>query len=225
MTRLINYLNENTRQILFDSLEKIEKKCGSYLKEARKRNFGMYSGRKRQGDKILIEKSVRKDRKPKDTPIEIHNRLDDMFEKKTGIRLRSNSLFCANDKDIAQGYGRPYYIFPMGKYQTWYNPKVLDLYAYFNNADVKKSLDIHITMTEPLKLISTKIKEDYEYEKLFNNYVENIVDGYKKGFPKKGEIEITLHCDKYLAVNYNWAEYAMRIKLGISFDEWLLERK
>ena len=223
MTRLIKHLNENNNVELLDGvIEKLKSDCSIYLNDIKRQDDILLSGR--NSKEKFFERDVRKNRRPKDTPIEIHNIFDNHFQKKTGIRLRSNSLFCANDKDIAQGYGRPYYIFPIGKYQTWYNPKILDLYTYFHNADVKKSLDIHITIPEPLKLISTKIKEDYEYEKLFNNYVENIVDGYKKGFPKKGDIEIMLYCDKYLAVNYNWAEYAMRIKLGISFDEWLLER-
>lgn len=194
MSRLTNYLNEDTRQILFDSLEKIENKCGPYLKEARKRSFRMYSGRKGQGDKILIEKTVRKDRKPKDTPIEIHNRLDDMFEKETGIRLRSNSIFCTMDYVEARKYGPPFMIFPIGNdYQLWYNENVTDLWS-----------KISLLMVPGFNTIDDKS-------------LEWLTKRYKKGFPTE-KIEIMLHCDKYLGINTQWISQNW---LDNHFNEWL----
>jgi len=44
--------------------------------------------------------------------------IDDVFEKKMGIRLRSNSLFCVADRLLAESYGDVFAILPMGKYAS-----------------------------------------------------------------------------------------------------------
>jgi hypothetical protein len=66
---------------------------------------------------------IRTDRKPKDTPLEMHQLLDKQFQKRFGIKARSNSLFCyfRNINSYLRdrsGYGVPYYIFPIGNFKT-----------------------------------------------------------------------------------------------------------
>jgi hypothetical protein len=86
----------------------------------------LYSGRGRN-DVFFIDK-IRTNRAPKDTPQDIHEDLDDAFNKKFGINARSNSLFCTGDISQASGYGKVYIIFPQGSYNVIWNDDVSDLF-------------------------------------------------------------------------------------------------
>jgi len=117
MTRLITYLNENNNVELLDEvIEKLKSDCSIYLNDIKRQDNILLSGR--NSKEKFFERDVRKNRTPRDTPIEIHTIFDNHFQKKTGIRLRSNSLFCVSGRNTAGAYGDVYYIFPIGKYQT-----------------------------------------------------------------------------------------------------------
>ena len=71
----------------------------------------LYSGRK--GIKEFAVKKARKNRKPKDTPEEIHNLFDEIFYKKFRIKLRSESIFTSSNQADIHIYGDVYFIFPV----------------------------------------------------------------------------------------------------------------
>ena len=128
--RFIEYLNEQENSIQ-EIFKKIEKDCKPFLKELTKHSLVddlLYSGRKKKFEGYFKGK-VRKDRKPKDMPEEVHNWLDDWFEDKFGVRARSQSLFTIPKGSIAAGYGTPYAIFPIGNYKIIWSPEIEDLYS------------------------------------------------------------------------------------------------
>lgn len=47
-------------------------------------------------------KKVRKDRKPRDLDINTHNKVDEYFYEKFGIKFRSQSLFCTGSINNAK---------------------------------------------------------------------------------------------------------------------------
>ncbi len=184
MSRFNNYLNESLKQELDVVLNKIEDKCSHYLNEVRKRNYWLYSGRRNDSD-LLIHKKVRKDRRPKDTPLDLHFYLDELFRMKTGIKLRSNSVFGIRSYDIARKYGTVYVLFPIGNnYSLWYNPDVNDLWSEVSWIHKEqRSLD------------------DEDIQK----FLKDLVNGYKRGFTKYMQ-ETMLHCDNYMGLNLQWVQ-------------------
>jgi hypothetical protein len=178
MTKFINYLNEDKRDVVFqDFLYTIGNHCKPFLSDLKSNKVGLlFSGRATAYD-VWFEKNVRKNRQPKDSPLEIHKMLDDVFKQKTGKRLRSESLFCYSIMRLTKIYGTPYIIFPFGKYQMWYNDEIFDLFATVRNHT------------------GWDLKE----------VVDDIVDGYKQGFPKDN-VEIMLYCDRYCALNASWVK-------------------
>ena len=72
-------------------------------------------------------------RHPKDMSIEVHRTLDDLFENKFGIKIRSTGNFCTFDLETAKRYGKPFMFFPIGEFKYFWNPKVLDLYTEIDN--------------------------------------------------------------------------------------------
>jgi len=109
----------------------IKKDCKPYLKQLNKLNFSNYnllrSGRRNVG--YFKKLSVRMDRRPIDTPMDIHNWLDNWFHKKFGIKARSQTLFCTSDISFAGSYGSSiYYIFPISNFEIIWSNIVKDIY-------------------------------------------------------------------------------------------------
>jgi len=105
-------------------------KCQPVVKELLPFHYSddfLYSGRKYKSE-IFIGK-IRKNRRPMDTPLEIHEMFDKMFKKKYGWEPRSNSIFCTGDIEQAGNYGKPYIIFPIGNFKYLWNPNIKDLFS------------------------------------------------------------------------------------------------
>jgi hypothetical protein len=181
-----NYLIEN----VFDDINKkeankilqlIKKDCQPYINILKKLSFKYYllSGRQLgYGSLNFDKKKIRTDRKPKDTPIEIHEWIDDWFYKKFGIKARSSTLFCTSDKSFAISYGKIYYIFPIGDFEFIWNTKKQDLY---NRAYMDRGIDKYI---------------DY----FMTDYAPYYVKGHKKEALKLRN-EIMLYCKEYYILN------------------------
>jgi len=125
--------------------------------------------------KVFGEKTIRKDRTPRDMPVNLHKWVDEWFHTKFGIKARSETIFCVSDGVSASNYGEPYLIFPIGEFDIIWSDKVVDLY---NRAEVKH----------------------WDYDTYINNFLEFKASTYKKGHlldALKTSNEIMLHCEKY----------------------------
>jgi hypothetical protein len=221
--RLSNYLNESSNiETYYELLKNIENECSKYLNLFRKTtnaHYLLYSGR--QSSAKWFEDKIRKNRIPVDTPQEIHDMVDDIFKKKTGKRLRSNSLFCVNDETTARTYGKLFYIFPIGNYESWYHPEVADLFTHFNKYSVRQELNLLTGLTVYANILE-KIRYEPGFLDKWENYLKNLVDGYKKGLPNKNDIEVMITGDSYYAVNVDWALWISNMPtVKPTFYDWL----
>ncbi len=183
--RLNTYLNEDITASSFNKLLpeyseilKIYKKTEAFLYRASNRKF------------IFAAKTPRKMRKPKDTDVETHKKLDGLFYDKFGWKVRSEGLFTTMSSYHNQYYGsNQYIIFPKNGFKYVYNPDVRDLYTtitYFAG------------------------KGDKELKKLINGYEDKDLMSYLK--KNKGyDAEVTIKCDKYYSMliddkNINWTK-------------------
>ena len=106
------------RDFLQEADHNIQEKCGQFLEQSKGqplyRGYGgviasVFSGTR--------EISIRKDRKPRDTNIYVHALLDAYFQKKFGVKVRSEGLFTTGDRQISTKYGQAYYVFPVGDFK------------------------------------------------------------------------------------------------------------
>jgi hypothetical protein len=224
--KFINYLNEDKIQDYKDILDTIEEKCSKYLKELRKSKNPtniLLSGRSSREQ--WFQGIIRKNRQPRDTPAFMHKLLDDYFEHKTGTRLRSNSLFCVNSVSTASSYGKVYFIFPIGNYETWYHPEINDLHTHFSKHSVRKELDVMGGLSSYDKIYD-KLKDEYGYKNKLDKYLKNLINGYRNGFPDKSETEVMLTgCLYYYAVNMHWTQWASNTGDAPRFFDWLWRKK
>ena len=115
--KFIQYLKEE-QDVTYDI---IKKDCKKYLNAIK--GTGLILSR----DEMLItsyKKKVRKNRRPKDTPLSIHKFLDDSLKKKFGWNARSEGLFCyASEIDYVIDKA----VFPIGNFEFIYSTVVDDI--------------------------------------------------------------------------------------------------
>lgn len=124
--------------------------------------------------KVGVILKTRKDRKPRDSSIELHNEADEYFFKKFGIKFRSQSIFCTGDIQSAKKYGKVAKIKPIGDSQICWSPKCFDL--------IEKE-DFHWMTTEEFIL-------ENEYQ------IGNLDKAIESGN------EIMIHCDRYEIIQH-----------------------
>ena len=152
----------------------------------------LYRGMNRT--ELALVSRVRKDRKPSNTPINIHNLVDEWFDKKFGIKFRSNAMFATQIKSTAKAYGTLYVVFPIGEFTICSSNIITDL--YFDITDLYfSSVDSHKT----IQTVNDNINE-------YKSEIENLLDNadYKINTPIVDitrQSELMIHCDKYLAIN------------------------
>lgn len=130
MSRLQLYEASKSNLDVFETIvNTIWKDCKPFITDMIKNVYigeFLYSGRK--DARTHFTKSVRTDRRPKDTFPDIHRDFDDRFQKKFGWPARSAGLFCTGSKTDADSYGESYMVFPIGKYKFLWSDDVPDLY-------------------------------------------------------------------------------------------------
>lgn len=143
-------------------------------------------------------KTPRNNRAPRDTPAWAHKEIDNFFDKKFGIKLRSNSIFAYNNGAQAGGYGDLHIIIPFGKYDIYWADGVSDLTARL--------------FPEMVGSVSGPVvgKVDYD-ENPYDarnalGYMLHQVD-YQKGPNKEalqsGKAELMVVCERYIALDTN----------------------
>jgi len=139
-----DYLNEkitDTEEIIY----LIKKDCKPFLKDWQTKYNKKFLFSARKNKTVDFAKNrVRKDRVPRDTPVEAHNWLDNYFKKKFGIKFRSNSLFCSFDRDTISTYGMLYYIFPIGNYKMLSSSLIVDAYSSLDDIGFRITKDFGI---------------------------------------------------------------------------------
>ena len=217
--RLLDFINEQNKEIPFDT---IERDCSKYindLKKIGKPSSLLLSGRK--SGKKFIERKVRKNRRPKDTPEFIHDWLDERFEDLFGIKLRSNSVFVSSEYSIATDYGKSYIIFPIDNYSIYWSEKITDLYDDFIE-DYESDYEWYINDEIPDGLMD-EIESNYEHEYgegeegvwIYNN------NEYEPRFDKEGMIEYIKEIEEDDDIDIDDLEW----KPEITFDEYIEEYK
>ena len=198
--RLTKYLCESSKTLLKveykDMINLIKKDCKPFLYNWNKnynKNF-LYSGRHLTHGSFYVSK-VRQDRYPKDTPLELHNFIDNWFYKKFGIKARSNAIFCSFDINSTKSYGNPYIIFPIGEYTTIASPIIKDLYDEIDNATyLMPSRNGDNTGLENWNNYTDETTND----KIIDATLDILNKGkYTKNIYSSSAYEIMLHCKEY----------------------------
>jgi hypothetical protein len=107
--------------------EVLKSECQPYLKsiDFDLYRHDLYHGRRGVDQVTVLMCPV--NRKPKDTPLAIHQIADAYFEETTGIKFRSNALFATGSQGMARDYGNPLLVIPRGEFTACWSPEISDL--------------------------------------------------------------------------------------------------
>ena len=123
-----DYLIEEEKGLAY-YVPKIQAECKPFLKDIRNAGGTLFRDDTKNRNKPIWKKVTRTNRKPLDSPIDLHNILDDWFLKKFGWRARSNALFCWPLKFTSQYVSNKWLVFPAGNYKFIWSDKVDDLWG------------------------------------------------------------------------------------------------
>lgn len=121
---------------------------------------GSDSGRPPSGN--LTKISPKLERKPKDTPIDIHNFMNSRFQAKFGYPFR-NGIFASGEQRTAAHYGLVNILFPIGKLNYIWSSQVDDLVYVIDRIYTKDEFDDEDTINQNPQLAQ-------EFENLIDTY-------------------------------------------------------
>lgn len=110
---------------LVDMLNTIKRDCKYTIQVCQKHKSFFYRGMK-SSNASHGEKTVRQDRKPKDSGEGLHKIWDEVLEDVFGWKPRSQGLFVTTDMDLAGDFGREYIVFPVGKWNYLWSKEAHD---------------------------------------------------------------------------------------------------
>ncbi len=162
----------------------------------------------------------RKDRTPKDMPIEYHKLFDRLFNKKFGWKARSAGVFATSKINATRTYGTPYIFVPEEPFKFIFSPKVADLYSEVADGwgAFLKKLDYAILDNdkEEIKKIAKKKNMKMSEVPTKTQVIDKIVQTYKdKPISQaiKSDSEIVFDCNNYYLINIDYLEKMKENKL------------
>lgn len=144
---------------------------------------------------------VRKDRKPRDTPQDVHDILDKWFTTKFNWPARSSGLFVTTSHDFASEYGSPCIIFPYGEVKGVTSKHSKDLTIDLMPDHGVNNLPGGADYWREQGLDPDDVPQDLQHEFILDFLGDQ---GYSYGPITQEQMarqnEIMLDCDTYLAI-------------------------
>lgn len=134
MTTFKTFLLEkmDEKEQVFSAFSKFLGDCRPYLEKNRATlkigKFFLRGMDPIETDMGIDKLAVRQDRRPRDTDIDVHNKVGDWFKRKFGINYRVPVVFCfqVNKSEMSE-YGEAHIILPCGQSKYCFSPMVDDL--------------------------------------------------------------------------------------------------
>lgn len=154
-------------------IQEIKTKCSDIYNFYEKNKIYLFSGRKNRKE-IFFKIGHISNRDPVNTPKEISSLIDNAFFNNGFQALRSNSIFCTGNFDIAKTYGEVYIVYPKNGFDFTWSRYFDDLYFFVDKLEstaLKKTKDEDESNVFIFKHFGNKTKkyqmkyndEDYVY--------------------------------------------------------------
>ena len=180
----------------------IERDCQPFLQATNNLKYKLFRGIKNlRQNGILTKSRCPVGREPADSSEIMHQIADDWFYDNTGIRFRSNSIFCSGRMNDADDYGIVTIMIPIGNFDFCWSPTVHDMFGAFDELvdwwwlddeydgdDDEDSDEYNNSLSSATdKLTSALRAAKYQFN--------SSIAGFRKGISSGNEMMI--HCDEY----------------------------
>lgn len=168
----------------------IHRDCQPFLQASNYLEYRLYRGVEISPKTNLDKFDCRTERIPRDSPRIMHSIADDWFYQKTGIRFRSNAVFCVGDKLATLTYGKPHLLLPIGNFDFCWSPVYSDLYESLEDVvNWKKFVNQPESEQKAAKKKFIGALENGKYE--FNTSIAS----FRRGV--ENDHEMMIHCKQY----------------------------
>jgi len=79
------------------------------------------------GTGVVVQSTTKRNRTPLNMPTKLHDAYNDEFERRFGIRARSDTIFCSS-QSVAENYGTPCLIVPVSDFSMLASEVIKDLW-------------------------------------------------------------------------------------------------
>lgn len=168
--KLKNYIVEEEEGLSY-YIPKIQAECKPFLKDIKNAAGTIFRIDRKKSfmNTPIWKKSVRKDREPLDTPIELHDLLDEWFLRKFGWKARSEALFCWPLKFKDSSVQGKWMVFPVGSYKYVWSDEVSDLWGDLGDFPYSSIDDMHAHFIH--KFAKTYRNDKIKMSVLFENEI------------------------------------------------------
>ena len=197
--RFYRHLTEQNYYSQEEVIEILQKNCSEYLKVLKSLGskekilenmlYRGIKGKDKYPEKGINKIKPRENRKPKDTPEEIHELLDDLFKRKFGWSVRSKGVFATSDVGNAKDFGIAFPFFPADGFKFVYTWDIEDLLTELDYQGI-------IWQTSP---DTWEMREDIDWEEV-KTTLKSIVNSYTdKNLSNaiQSRVEISFGCKFY----------------------------
>jgi hypothetical protein len=204
-----NFLTES-EEIIFktysdesisDIADVIIKNCKPFLNEINNEptTYIMWRGTKELKNILLLRKTVRLNRRPRDMDQSLFIKVDKWFKKNMGIPFRSQGLFVSGSSTVAKIFGFPNIIFPIGNFEYCWSP----IYDDLTDNIVNRISSLKTTDKEEfsyLKMNGSNIK-DYHLDEILSDGKFVLNKKLKLALTKYERNEIIISCKEYFILD------------------------
>lgn len=173
-------------------LTKIKHECSDIIKEYVLANKILFRGtRSERMTKIsdnIFDIKPRKHRRPKDTPLQYQEEIDEVFFYKFGWKPRAEGVFTSPSCTTAAGYGAPYVFLPVNGYKYLWSPKYGDLYSDFFENEYSDPNEYDIFMSGGYWQ-DVKTGEDWHYQSTIPRIVMSSIEHNDDGTKFTADLE------------------------------------
>jgi hypothetical protein len=181
----------------------LEVECSKFFNQIKKKSY-IFRGIENLRSDFKKVKS-RKNRQPRDTPQYVHEKLDEMFQKNFGWKVRSEGVFTSGDPNL-EDYGDIFLFAPVGNFKYIWSADIKDLYNKL----------LTIGAVPPNRNIPNDVIMDMFDKK--SNKVEEIVKKYHHNeglnISIRYKSEIIFKCDYYYLLNTTDENYEIYNELA-----------
>lgn len=183
-----NILAGKSEPIVNEFYDFVREKCFTFVNQSQ--DIPLYRGINESYTKFnRMIFTPKKNRLPKDMPMDLHNIFEELFYDKFNWLPRSEGVFAIGDYRKSSYYGDVWRIYPTNGFKFLWSPEIQDLYVSIENSLARKQLNY-----SRVKLLNDDVLGELLYNLVETYQDTNLPEAIKSGH------EIMIKCEHYAGI-------------------------
>lgn len=149
--------------------------------------------------RLLRIYQTRVDRRPKDSILALHTKLDNLLSEEFGVKYRSTSVFTTSNRQVAFEYGYPTFVLPLDDFKFCWSPVSDDALSFFNLREFLRVVESDGTDAVKAKFKSEGISA--------RHYAPEATSHVVQSFIAAGDADVVPLFNRWVETRYREARY------------------